>query len=61
MRILGWLFASALAASIAIGIWAWLFTERSDADFIRDAAVVSMALFMIGLGVVEHFERKKNV
>ncbi|MCR5872107.1 MULTISPECIES: hypothetical protein [unclassified Sphingomonas] len=45
---------------MAIGIWAWLFTERSDADFIRNATVVSMALFMIGLGVVEHFERKKN-
>ncbi|PKP92305.1 MAG: hypothetical protein CVT77_09355 [Alphaproteobacteria bacterium HGW-Alphaproteobacteria-16] len=61
MSILGWLFASAIAASMAIGIWAWLFSERSDADFVVNAAVVSALLFMIGLGAVEHFERKKNV
>ena len=61
MRLLGWVLAFAIAASIAVAGWAGFLADRSDSKFIRDTAVLFALLFVVALGAVEHFERKRNV
>ena len=60
MRALGWLFAMAIAASMGVCVWAWFFSDRSDAEFIRDTSLICMLVFTIALGAVEHIGRKQN-
>lgn len=57
---LGHIFAAAVAVCLVIAIWAWAFTNRAEAEFIRNTAILISLLFGLALGVVENWERKRR-